>query len=584
MPESFALPSAWAAALLAQGQGVDLAWEPSVLAGLVKDTEAARRLFTVALQVRLAEAQGHTRLLLGEGGPAWSGAFGTAPDGAALKADAALAGFLSAPDGLAPIVVGDGWLATGRALHQEGALAKCLLDRIQPAPELRIPSEALVQPLALNEEQMAALRLAVASRLAVITGGPGTGKTSIVAALLKAADGLQVEVAAPTGKAVQRLGAALQGLATPRTMHRLLGWTPRKWRHGAEHPLPADLVIVDEASMMDQDLMLRLLEALKPEARLILLGDADQLPSVGQGAVLRDLVAARPDAVARLSRSYRMDPSDPAGSAILVYARKVRDGVAMEADLPLRLTLDAVKEGGPELLSSDALGAFIVWWRARLMELGTYEAFVHAEHTPGPDGFDEGSLATIRALAAHHDRFRILTLLQEGPRGAEGMNAALHAAAWPLNGRGLQRDLSFYLGEPVMMTRNDYGRGLYNGDQGLVIKVRREGEVHREVVFPKDDGFRAFPLGALAGDLVLAYALTVHKAQGSEFDAVAVILPEGDHPLLTRQNLYTALTRARRHALLVGDAALPPLAARKDERRATGLAERITSAERAYHP
>lgn len=149
------------------------------------------------------------------------------------------------------------------------------------------------------------------------------------------------------------------------------------------------------------------------------------------------------------------------------------------------------------------------------------------------------------------------------------MNAALHAAAWTLNGRGLQRELPFYLGEPVMMTRNDYGRGLFNGDQGIVLKVRRKGEVHREAVFLKEEGLRAYPLGAIAADLVLAYAFTVHKAQGSEFDAVAVILPEGDHPLLTRQNLYTALTRARAHALLVGDPALPPLASRKEERRAT---------------
>jgi exodeoxyribonuclease V alpha subunit len=203
--------------------------------------------------------------------------------------------------------------------------------------------------------------------------------------------------------------------------------------------------------------------------------------------------------------------------------------------------------------------------------LKDYGAIIHHEHAPGPDGFDEVSCAMLAALRDHHERFRLLAMLQEGPRSASELNAALHAQAWSLNGRGLQRDLPFYLGEPVMMLRNDYGRGLFNGDQGFIVKVRRGSEVHREAVFWKEGRPAAFPAASMQSDLALAYALTVHKAQGSEYEAVAIVLPEVDHPLLTRQNLYTALTRAKRGAILIGDPALPPVASRKAERRATGL-------------
>ena len=572
MAERPVLLPGWAAALAAQGQGEDLAWEPSVLASMAPNREAAQRLFAAALQVKLAEAQGHARLALaGPDAPAWLGGFGPVSDTAALQGDSALKGFVADAEGTAPLVAGDGWLATGRSVDQERRLAAALLARAShqdAPPTLELPSH-------LNDEQRAAVRLAATSRLCLITGGPGTGKTTIVAALLDALPGLEAALAAPTGKAAQRLGQALPG-HSPQTLHRILGWHPhRGWRHHAGNPLAADLVVMDEASMVDQELMARLVDALRPEARLVLLGDADQLPSVGAGAVLRDLTMALPANTVRLERSYRMDPSDPAGSAILAYARRVRSGEAREEDLPFRAEASALAGEGVELLPASGLPDLLRLWRARIASLEGYETLVHAEHTPGPNGFDAASVARLDALRDHHARFRLLTLLQEGPRGASALNEALHGMAWELNGRGLQRDLPFYLGEPVMMLRNDYGRGLFNGDEGFIVKVRRGGEVHREAVFWRAGRPTAFPAVALQADLVLAYALTVHKAQGSEHDAVAVLLPEADHPLLTRQNLYTALTRARKHALLVGDPGLPPLASGKAERRATGLAERL---------
>jgi exodeoxyribonuclease V alpha subunit len=568
MAERMRLPASWLAALAAQGQGEDLAWEPSRLAAKVEDQDAAQRLFAAALQVRLAEAQGHTRLVLaGPDAPLWLGAFGQPPEGAALKADPALRGFVSGEETMAPLIAEADWIATGRAVDQERRLAAALRARArrEDAPEPPLPPH-------LDEAQQAAVRLAAASKLCVITGGPGTGKTAIVAALLAALPDAQALLAAPTGKAAQRMGQALGSPQAPQTLHRLLGWHPRRgWRHHTGHPLRADLVIVDEASMVDERLLASLVDALEPEARLVLLGDADQLPSVGGGAVLRDLASALPACVARLTRSYRMDASDPAGAAILGYAQKVRSGTAEEGDLgPLALDGEGIGLAPPE-----ALSAILGGWRARIAALDGYAALVHHEHPLGPEGFSEASRERLAALRDHHARFRLLALLQEGPRGAAALNAALHAQAWSLNGQGLQRELPFYLGEPVMMTRNDYSRGLFNGDEGFIVKARRGGEVHREAVFWREDRPVAFPAVELQADLELAYALTVHKAQGSEFDAIALLLPEGDHPLLTRQNLYTALTRARKQALILGDPALPPLAAKKPERRATGLAARL---------
>ncbi|HET8901846.1 MAG TPA: AAA family ATPase, partial [Holophagaceae bacterium] len=517
MAERVRLPAAWLADLAAQGQGEDLAWEPSRLASLVEDRGAARRLFAAAFQVKLAEAQGHTRLaLVGEDAPAWLGSFGPIPDTAALMSDPGLKGFVAEPGSMAPLIAGGGWIATGRAADEERRIA----DAVRARAAHRDPPRELDLPAGLNEEQGNAVRLAAASRLCLITGGPGTGKTSIIAALLAALPGEKALLAAPTGKAAQRMGQSLTTAEAPQTLHRLLGWHPRRgWRHHAGHPLDADLVIVDEASMVDQELMARLLDALKPETRLVLLGDADQLPSVGSGAVLRDLVVALPSVVAQLETSYRMIAEDPAGRAILGYAKQVRSGVAEESDLPVCASVEALAGKGAELLAPGALPELMKAWRARITALEGYEALVHMDHACDAAGFDAASISALRALMDHHDRFRLLALLQEGPSltGAADLNAALHALAWPLNGRGLQRDLPFYLGEPVMMVRNDYSRGLFNGDQGLVVKVRREGASHREVVFWKEGRPVAFPLGPLMPDLALAYALTVHKAQGSEF-------------------------------------------------------------------
>ncbi|HWQ07967.1 MAG TPA: AAA family ATPase, partial [Holophaga sp.] len=317
-------------------------------------------LFWFCLGMLLNQAQGHTRLDLEA--PGWP-----EPIQARLQHRTPLASFLADPalsrlvvDGRqpGPFIRAGRWISTHRLHTSEGMLAEALRARIgTPARPCAIPEEVLLHPTPLNPEQRQAVALGLGSPLALITGGPGTGKTSIVVALLRAALRLEaglaldrILLAAPTGKAAQRMGEAIRkglrrlapGQGTvlegpdgellrlgpePQTLHRALGYHPglNRFRFGEGNPLPYDLVIVDEGSMIGVELMEALARALAPGARLILLGDADQLPSVDPGAVFRELVAGCPEKVARLLHSYRMDPSDPHGRHILVQALRIND-------------------------------------------------------------------------------------------------------------------------------------------------------------------------------------------------------------------------------------------------------------------
>ncbi len=228
---------------------------------------------------------------------------------------------------------------------------------------------------------------------------------------------------------------------------------------------------------------------------------------------------------------------------------------------------------GVELLEADEAGLrrFLDGWLAREIQgaEGFLEGLQQVFHL-GPSGWAEGEATRLQSLVAGMDRARLLCPVRQAPglRGVEGLNAYLHERVQELREQGIQKRLAFSLGEPVMMTRNDYARGIFNGDQGLLLKVARPGgEPRLEAVFPVREGFQAFAVGPLLGDLELAYATTVHKAQGSEFDRVALVLPEADHPLATREVLYTALTRARRGALIVGSRALLGLAAGRGPQR-----------------
>ena len=453
----------------------------------------------------------------------------------------------------------------------------------------------------LSDEQRRAVEKALRLPLAVISGGPGTGKTSIVVSILRSLVRLgrspgQIALAAPTGKAANRMaesiGAYLGALVDPAqedrelleanlepvTLHRLLAWSPSagRFRHGGKNPLVQDVVIVDEASMIDLGLMEQLLQAVRPDAQLILLGDAEQLPSVDAGAVLRDLVPSeeagdqRTSFSSRLTQSYRMDPKDPAGRNILQVAGAINQGRAgrlFEASaakgeesetIRLRARVEDLAFEKVELLAAgdlSVLRSFLErWWDGKIAGLQDFHDLVRDEYRWEKDGLAASQEGALRMLFAHFESMRLLCVTRSAsaPTGVEAVNELLHQRA--SSGSGGQREAAFVPGEPVMMQRNDYQRGLFNGDQGLVLRVREAGEAsHRfRVVFRQKGGFAVFPLEGLRGQLSLSYAMTVHKSQGSEFDTVGLILPEAPIPLLTREILYTAVTRSRRSVVVVG--------------------------------
>jgi exodeoxyribonuclease V alpha subunit len=511
-------------------------------------------------------------------------------------------------------VLEDDWLYAERMRVLDERFCARVRDRlahpIETDPKavnraLKVVSEG---PPALTDEQKRAVKEALTSSLALVTGGPGTGKTTIVVALLRALawSGVpmgEVAVAAPTGKAAQRLQQAIDaGLASarrdmaeatlraiapvPQTLHRLLGWSPTAGRFARHEndPLPHRVVIVDEASMIDLAMMDRLLRALRPGGRLVLLGDADQLPSIEAGAVFRDLCAAL--RVARLTTNLRV-ARDPAGQRIVAAAAAVNAGDLADAfaqAVPTRTTVDALAFEGPEVLAAKWAEVQVPllerWWSERI---GDLEARAARTFHPRAGVFDEDDARELRALLDHHAGSRLLCATRvRGPgHGAEDLNDRLLARLRGGASRARRwRSGELPAGTPVMVQRNDYERQLYNGDQGVVVRVEPErGGASLAAVFPRKDTLEAFPLDA-GLDLAPAFAMTVHKAQGSEFDHVALVLPDADMPLLTRELLYTAITRARRSVLLVGTFDLLARAVSRRIERYSGIAERLADTVR----
>lgn len=453
----------------------------------------------------------------------------------------------------------------------------------------------------LSDEQARAVAAAVGHRLAVITGGPGTGKTATLAALVRALRHLgladeEIALAAPTGKAANRMTAALaaalgssgvsgaSGAIAAQTIHRMLGFLPGGgFRHGEANPVPARAVIIDEASMLDLVLTERVSRSLRPDARLVLVGDPHQLPSVEAGKVLADLLAAAGDDApwaARLTRSFRADAATTGGAAILqaaaaVHAGEARRLVGGAARLGrLRSAAAHVSGDGVEVLDTGLAGIhdFVdAWWRERHDEL---EARARRDHRRRDGRWAPGDEAELEALLAHHERARLLAVTRGGDTGARTLSARCHDLM--LASRELERAPELVPGEPVMFTRNDYDRGLFNGDQGVIAwVVDEDGARHWRAIFRRGGELVPFPVDALRGGLELAWAMTVHKSQGSELDHVALILPLEDGPLLTRELLYTALTRARSGAALVGRKELVVAAGARTAARSSGLAARL---------
>jgi exodeoxyribonuclease V alpha subunit len=590
-----------------------VSWAPGL-------TAPQKRAFAfLILGLEQARGAGSSRLPLGSL-PALLARLGAdeaaARDAAALAAKPGpeLAPLFGAAGDYKPFIVDDGCLYAQRDLLLEDRLARALAARLA-SPEPALPAGALDAALAaastagrpFNAGQRAALRASLTRPLAVITGGPGTGKTALIVGVVRALRHLgvaadEIALAAPTGRAANRIAESLAaagvdagGAPVPQTLHRLLGYRgghaaarAGEFRHHENYPLPHAAVLVDEASMVDLGLMERLARALRPDARLVLVGDADQLPSVDAGAVFRELGAH----AVRLTDSHRQDPSAPAGASVLAAARAVLAGDAAALALSPRARPADLAWSGFEHLAPPApgpaherrlLAAFSEHWiRARVHALPGYADLARRTYrlTSAPEPFGADDAAALLSLVRHHQSLRVLTVTRGagGPAGAEALNVSLaRHAATALGGAATDADAPAP-GTPVLMIRNDYDRGLFNGDQGVVVRAAADGESPRLVaVFPRAAGLAAFPYEGLRDDLRVAYATTVHKAQGAELDHVALVLPDRDLPLLSRELLYTALTRARQSAVVVGRADLLALAAARPLERASGLAARLAA-------
>ncbi len=458
------------------------------------------------------------------------------------------------------------------------------------------------------DAQAIAAATAATRPFAVITGGPGTGKTTTVVKVLA----LLVEQAlaagkgppailllAPTGKAAARLSESIRGargrLNVPEevraaipdaasTIHRALGTIPGPaggFRHGPEAPLPADVVLVDEASMVDLALMDRLVAATPRSARLLLLGDRDQLASVDAGAILGDLCAARRPARSAPARAalVRWGLALPAEDAPAPASPSLADAIVHLTHSHRFDPTRGIGRLATALRAGDAGEAAAVLRDGPADEVALHPG-LSGEVLPGPLADDLLSTATAMADAASHPAralqafggFRILCAHRRGPAGVASLNRL--AESLLQKQRIIDRRLgAFYALRPVLITENDHPQSLYNGDVGLTLPVGPGGALR--VCFPTAEGGVRLVVPERLPPHETTWAMTVHKSQGSEFGAVAVVLPSDDGPLLTRELIYTAVTRARSRVALFGDVARVRTACARPVQRASGLQDRL---------
>ena len=400
--------------------------------------------------------------------------------------------------------------------------------------------------LALAERQREAVRRAYESKVSILTGGPGTGKTTTVRALLDLLDRQHVSyaLAAPTGRAAKRLAEATGRSA--RTLHRLLEFQPSTNDFGfnEDRPLPYKLLVLDEVSMLDILLAYRLVRALAPDSHLLLVGDADQLPSVGPGSVLHDLLASEKVPSSRLTELFRQARS----SAIVVNAHRVNAGEMPDPRHDPKGDFFFLRSDDPEQAAR-----LIVDLVARRL----------------PTRYDLDPLRDIQVLAP----------VYRGASGVHALNQALQERLNPLDGEALAAGTARGIGagDKVMQTRNDYDKGIYNGDVGRVLPPE-PGSTALRVEFPEEAGpiTVAYEPHEL-DELSLAYCISIHRAQGSEYPCVVMPLLMHHYMLLQRNLLYTAMTRARRLCVVVGDPRALRRAVENDAlaARNTGLAERL---------
>ncbi|WP_447651817.1 exodeoxyribonuclease V subunit alpha [Pseudomonas abietaniphila] len=517
-----------------------------------------------------------------------------------------------------PLVLSDRRLYLRRYWTYERRIDAALhrrLTQVEPAPgDLAQRLEALFGPAnpapgALIDWQKLACALATRGAFSIITGGPGTGKTTTVVRLLALLQSpavergkpLRIRLAAPTGKAAARLTESIshqvQSLQVPEqvrqkipsdvtTVHRLLGSRPgtRHFRHHAGNPLPLDVLVVDEASMIDLEMMANLLDALPPHARMVLLGDKDQLASVEAGAVLGDLCR---DAEAGmyspqtqtwlesvsgedLSKSglQQGDNVQHALAQQVVMLRHSRRFVAGSGigQLAKLVNQQQDQDARSLLVHGDYKDLFSLALKgeqdralSRLLLDGHgngpqgYRHYLGVMHAQRPQDLtsidDPRCVDWARKVLNAFDEFQLLCAVRKGPWGVEGLNQRITLTLFAA--QLIESDQQWYEGRPVLMTRNDYGLGLMNGDIGIALRLPEgapeENRQALRVAFPRNDGSGGvrFVLPSRLNDVETVYAMTVHKSQGSEFAHTALILPEALNPVLTKELIYTGITRAK---------------------------------------
>ncbi|WP_278497570.1 exodeoxyribonuclease V subunit alpha [Pantoea vagans] len=506
-----------------------------------------------------------------------------------------------------PLVLSNQRLYLHRLWHSEGRVADFFAAQdVKTAFDMRAAGDVLNSLFGDQPEnwQKIAAAVALTRKTAVISGGPGTGKTTTVAKLLAALirlnpGALRIQLAAPTGKAAARLteslGRALQDLAVSdeerrrfpaeaTTLHRLLGAQPdtQRLRYHAGNPLHLDVLVVDEASMVDLSMMAKLIAALPAHARVVFLGDRDQLASVEAGAVLGDICRCTEsgyslaraeqlalltgctlqgsddgqapvvrDSICLLQKSYRFDASSGIGQLAkainLGDAEQVRAVFAAAHDDVSYQTLNSA-EAYQVMLDEVAQG---------------YQPFLQLIRQQSPPS----------EVIAAFGRYQLLCALRDGPFGVQGLNQRIEQRLMQLQrirrpGIGSR----WYAGRPVMITRNDSALGLFNGDIGITL---RDEEGNLKVFFPLPDGsIKAIQPSRLPSHET-AWVMTVHKSQGSEFDHTALVMPTQFLPVLTRELVYTAITRARKQLTIYSEPGVFQRAVQLQTQRRSGLVERL---------
>ncbi|NWF35076.1 exodeoxyribonuclease V subunit alpha [Stenotrophomonas sp. SAM-B] len=515
--------------------------------------------------------------------------------------------------GDAPLVLENGLLYLRRYREYERRLAVGLqriathpLAEADPGTLATLFGQLFPQARDGIDHQARAAAVALRHPLVLVTGGPGTGKTTTIARLLVllAAQAVQadqalprVALAAPTGRAAERMAESLRlavqrlrlvGIApalcdampsTGTTLHRLLGVIPDspRFRHHADNPLPYDVVVVDEASMIDLPLMTKLVEAVADGSRLVLLGDPDQLPSVEAGDVLSAVLRASGDGLGTqaddaqaLRALLAPDALQPLAPPRRFGGRRVQlqRGYRQTDALDLAPLAHAVRDGN----SATALA---------LLRMGRLAGVhFHEDQSDPLQHHREQLLGHWRGLGeaadpgvalANAGRIRLLTAVREGPQGARGLNARIEALLAGVPRPGMAP--GYFHGRLLLITENSYRHRLFNGDIGICL-IDRQGSVTAWFPGETPDQPRGFHPGALPAH-ESAFAMTVHKAQGSEFDEVWLQLPRRDNRVLSRELIYTGMTRARQSLHVLGNAEVLEAALARHASRLSGLAARL---------